>query len=341
MHLRYRIAALGFPAALLVAASGTARADLYAVTFGDTGPGLVQYNAAGQLVRRAFAGMETADGLAVTPDGWVYVAGNGVGFGTLDRARVGGPFNWQPVVSFRHDALYTIPGGLAAGPDGSVYATSTAFHGGISGVFRYNPADGSFDPVVINAAPAPVPGQLPPQNYAVALAPGGDIYLGRSGIGVERYAGATGQYLGLVVPWSAIGQRSYDIEFGPDGNLYLPTQQGIDRYNPQTGALIDRFIPKGAGGLNGATDLSFGGDGLLYVNSPEVDSILRYDAATGAFRDVFVTPAQYQLAGKFGPGQIVYVVPEPGAFAAVAGVAGGMLLRRRRAWQTQPAGARR
>src|SRR5207247_2467752 len=175
-----------------------------------------------------------------------------------------------------------VPVGLGSGPDGSVYATSTKFNpNGITGVFRYNPANGSFAPVVsLTESPDPHLGHL---NFDVAVARGGDLYLARNGIGVERYNATTGQPVGLVIPAAALPPGFIELAFGPDGNLYIPGTQGIDRFDAQTGALIDHFIPNGSGGLSGGSNLSFGGDGLLYVNSRGTSSVLRYDATTGAF----------------------------------------------------------
>src|SRR5205085_2496394 len=169
--------------------------------------------------------------------------------------------------------------------------------------FRYDPADGSFRRVVS------IPGATNFSLQQVAVAPGGDVYVPYGG-GIQRYAGETGQSLGVVVP-SAVTGAVGDLDFGPDGNLYVATSHGIDRFDPQTGALIDHFIPDGAGGLTAGFDFAFGGDGSVYVNSRSAQNVLRYDAATGAFRDVFVAPDQYALAGQGGVFGIVYAVPEP------------------------------
>jgi streptogramin lyase len=312
---------------LLLAAAAPARADLYGLAGGPGGGSLARYDNAGLFVERVPAGGESADGLAVTPDGWVYVAGNNLGGGTLGRTRVGAPVNWQIVAPGGLSSQYNVPGGLGAGSDGSVYATSTKLNdNAISGVLRYNPRDGSFVPVV-NIPET----DLPPFqhfNYDVALSPGGDIYLGRTSVGVERYSGTTGQLVGLLIPSAALPPGAREIDFGPDGNLYLPGSAGVDRFDPQTGALIDHFIPNGSGGLSGAFGLSFGGDGLLYVNSPAASSVLRYDATTGAFRDTFLAPAQYQLA--LGLGQIAWAVPEPGMVSVLLLAAATLSHRRTR-----------
>jgi hypothetical protein len=325
-------------AVVLATAGAPARADIYALngTIGF-GPKMARFDNNGRHVQTVFAGVESVDGLAVTPDGYVYVTGNGLGSGVLDRAPVGGPFNWEAASPPLFKTPYNAPGGLEAGPDGSVYATSTAFYSdGVSGVFRYNPADGSFLPVVTLTDSNPGPGQVN-FNRDVALAPGGDLYLLRDA-GVERYNASTGQLVGLVIPRTNLN-GTVEIDFGPDGNLYVPSPQGVDRFDPQTGALIDHFIPNGAGGLDGASTISFGGDGLLYVNDRGARGVLRYDAATGAFRDVFITPDQIQLVDRyFGLGHIAYAVPEPGAIGMIWGAVAVAALKRRRAGGTWPDG---
>ena len=332
MHLPPRAFALGFLGVLGTVSAAPARADIFAldgtVSFG---PGIFRFDRAGRFAQRIPAGIESADGIAVTPDGFVYVAGNGLGMGSLDRARVGGPYLFQNVSGPLFGTQYNIPLGLEAGPDGSVYATSTRFRQeGISGVFRYNPAVNTFLPVVTITGDPPL--GVSPLNRDVALAPGGDFYLLRSGVGVERYSGATGERVGVVVPAASLPSGTFEIDFGPDGNLYVPSSAGVDRFDPQTGALVDHFIPNGTGGLNGSNSIAFGGDGLLYVNSPAARTILRFDSTSGAFRDVFVAPEQYGLASPFGVGQIAWAVPEPGA-AGLLGAAAMVLLGRRRVRQ--------
>lgn len=332
MRARRPATFLAVLAITLFAAVGQVRADLYALTGDFHRRGMAHYDAAGRLVQTVPAGIESADGLTISSDGWVYVAGNGIGQGFLTRARVGGPYDWQNTQP-SPSPLYNVPMGLAAGPDGSVYATSTRFReGGLTGALRYDADDGTLAPAVTAEDTGQPFANL---TYAVALSPAGDIHLGRHGIGVERYTPA-GQLVGLVVPAAAITGFSEDIAFGPDGNLYVPHGAGVDRYHPQTGALIDRFIANGAGGLNGAADLDFGGDGLLYVNSPAARSVLRYDAVTGAFHDVFVAPAQYESVPGGELRQIVYVVPEPAALAPLAAAASILALRHRGTGRSSP-----
>jgi streptogramin lyase len=130
--------------------------------------------------------------------------------------------------------------------------------------------------------------------------------------GVNRYHAATGQFMDRFATLPAsIGAK--DVEFGPDGNLYVPTQQShsIYRFNGATGEFMDVFVPAGSGGLNTARSMLFGPDANgdnypeAYVTSAGTDSVLRYDGITGQFLDAFVPSGSGGLndptALVFGP----------------------------------------
>jgi DNA-binding beta-propeller fold protein YncE len=96
------------------------------------------------------------------------------------------------------------------------------------------------------------------------------------------------------------------------------------RYNGQTGAFLDTFVPAGTGGLDHPSGLAFGSDGHLYVSSTTTGSILRYDGGTGAFVDAFVPMGSGRLRSAnglaFGPdGNLLSAVPPPTAFFATTG----------------------
>ena len=91
----------------------------------------------------------------------------------------------------------------------------------------------------------------------------------------------------------------------------VPSAQAVDllvvssgtnqvlRYDGQTGAFIDAFVPAGSGGLVFPEGLVFGPDGNLYVNSSGSSQVLRYNGQTGAFIDVFVPSGVINFV--FGP----------------------------------------
>ena len=330
MHLRDRRWARWVSATVSVwFFAAAARGDLLALGRGGL-PRVLRFDAAGRYAGAWPTGAESTDALGATPDGWVYFADNALGGGQLGRFRADDPSALQffPEAGGLLDFKYQVPGRLSVGSDGRVYLTSNRFGGaGVSGVLRFDPADRSLRQVV--SVPDAAPGGAG-HSADVALAPNGDIYLDRAGVGVERYNGASGAWVGLVIPQADLGSAGSSFEFGPDGRIYVPNERGVDRFDSETGALVDHFIPNGTSGLSDARDLSFGPDGLLYVNSFGNGSILRFDAATGAFRDTFVTPEQYRQIAPDGLSLLAAVVPEPtaGIFAIV--FAGVTLARRRR-----------
>ncbi|MDC0670155.1 Vgb family protein [Nannocystis radixulma] len=86
--------------------------------------------------------------------------------------------------------------------------------------------------------------------------------------------------------------------FGADGLLYVSSfdSDAILRYDGETGALVDVFVPSGEGGLDGPdAGMVFGPDGALYVPSYYSDEVLRYDGVTGEPLGAF-TPADGSLA---------------------------------------------
>jgi hypothetical protein len=83
------------------------------------------------------------------------------------------------------------------------------------------------------------------------------------------------------------------LALGPDGRLYLPTvdsehRGAVWRIDAESGALVDRLVAPGSGGLGQPISLAFGPYGDLYVGDltgvpfGSIGRVLRYDGATGA-----------------------------------------------------------
>ncbi|MEZ6078762.1 MAG: hypothetical protein R3C56_24745 [Pirellulaceae bacterium] len=99
-------------------------------------------------------------------------------------------------------------------------------------------------------------------------------------IGAPLGAFVTSGSGGLVEP--------FDPEFGPDGNLYVisnnPGEEQILRFDGTSGSLPRRFRRYGAGGFTGASAIEFGPNGDLYVaTNSETGVAARHDGATGVF----------------------------------------------------------
>jgi hypothetical protein len=130
--------------------------------------------------------------------------------------------------------------------------------------------------------------------------PDGNLYVTTlSGSSVLRYDGTSGTPLPalgksgaeFVSPGAGGLDVARELAFGPDGNLYVvgDNSDAVLRFDPVTGNPLGALIPAGSGGLDQPRGLLFNTDGYLYVTSvgvgtaaPGLDSILRYDALTGA-----------------------------------------------------------
>jgi outer membrane protein assembly factor BamB len=137
----------------------------------------------------------------------------------------------------------------------------------------------------------------------------GDLYVSSFSQGsIRRYDESTGAFLGTFVTAGAGGLSApHRGIFGPDGNFYVASANNdrVLRYNGQTGAFIDVFIQNGGNGLPAnaldyPVDLAIGPDGALYVSSQLNDSVLRFNATTGAFLNVFVANGSGGLDGPSG-----------------------------------------
>jgi len=156
-----------------------------------------------------------------------------------------------------------------------------------------------------------------------------DLYVAATHQGaIYRYDGTTGAFKGVFVSVGSGGlDAPQGMVFGADGNLYIASAnlftssngpyysgdfppgavlkfEGPSGRNP--GAFLGTFVPGGSGGLGNPFGILFGPDpsgngGMdLYVASAALkdglnaiagtSQVLRYDATTGAFLGVFVTP---------------------------------------------------
>ncbi len=208
-------------------------------------------------------------------------------------------------------------------PDGNLYVTNgvamstdpsepRAFS-----VRRYNGSTGSLIDVFAIGGLLHFP-------QGLAFGSDGNLYVGNQGNafqginGVLRYDGKTGSFLDIFASTGSLTLfPSLGLAFGPDGNLYLASENNVSglgevvRYDAKSGAFLDIFAS--GGGLGSAKDLLFGPDGNLYVstiqtNNPQsISGVIRYDGQSGAFIDVFVRGSGGFQGLAFGPDGNLYV----------------------------------
>jgi sugar lactone lactonase YvrE len=133
---------------------------------------------------------------------------------------------------------------------------------------------------------------------------------------VVRYDGRTGAFIDIFASGGGLDSPN-GLVFGPDGNLYvgstdgelgIPENNRVLRYDGTTGAFIDTFVAPGAGGLGEPDGITFGLDGNLYVANTSAGNVLRYDGTSGAFIDIFASGDGLGADGLlFGPDGNLYV----------------------------------
>jgi DNA-binding beta-propeller fold protein YncE len=154
---------------------------------------------------------------------------------------------------------------------------------------------------------------VPPLRAGVFLfAPSSDGQTSTNGR-VNRYDGTSGAFIDVIVPafpQEVINGLAFDA-----GSLYVSVFDTVSnsngriiRYDFATGTLTTLVEP-GSGGLFAPHALAIGPDGNLYVanNHPGSDEILRFDAMTGDFLNVFAQGLTIPQDLAFGPDGNLYV----------------------------------
>ena len=264
------------------------------------------------FVSSGSGGLNSPKGLALGPDGSLYVTGNIPGHG-------GQVFRYDGTTGafvglFAH-TVDTTPFGVNFGPDGNLYVSNV----NSDSISRFNGATGT----LLGNFVAPSSGGLNAPR-GIVFGADGNLYVSSAGSDqVLRYDGTTGAFLGVF----ATGVDARGLAFGPDGNLYVASYDAdeILRFNGTTGAPLGVFAS--GGGLDGAVGLVFG-SGELYVSSFNNGRILEYDGSTGAFVRTFAMDLPTDVVND-GP-RLLLFVPEPATFALVGlGLAGLGFSRRK------------
>jgi len=202
--------------------------------------------------------------------------------------------------TFQYLGDFVSPGqGGLFNPIGLVFASGDLFvaSAGTDAVLRYDGQTGAF---VEQFIPSGAFGIDRPTDLVVR---NGELYVSAWSGGVHRYDLSTGAFLGLFVDGM---DDPAGIAFGPDGNFYVVefasgANNAILRFDGNTGAFIEEFVPDGGGGMSRAATITFGPDGSLYV----VDSsaVYRFHGLTGAFMDIFIPQ---ELGGIVNPTRLTF-----------------------------------
>jgi hypothetical protein len=166
------------------------------------------------------------------------------------------------------------------GPDGNLFV------GQGTNVLKYNGLTGQFISTFTSVLGAQF--TFGPNGNMYRIEPMSQAQPNPRQIGL--YDGTTGVRLSTFVPSAVSGlSNSFgNMRFGPDGNLYVDDGNRLLRFNGATGAPMGEFIPPGTGGLVTVADFLFTSNNALLI-SATVDSILSFNANTGAFNGVFAS----------------------------------------------------
>ncbi len=124
---------------------------------------------------------------------------------------------------------------------------------------------------------------------------------------IYRFDGSSGVFIDTLVT-SPLVNATHGLAFGPDGNLYVGSYfGGVARFEAESGAYVDMFVPAGTNGLAGALGLTFGpdlgGDGEqdLYVCNDRTEEVLRFSSDGSS--EVFISAFS---GGLLNPHEIIF-----------------------------------
>lgn len=281
------------PVDLLVSSSNSNEVLRYD---GTTGAFLGVFASAGNL--------DAPNGLAVGPDGNVYVSGgksdNVLCYDGQSGALIG------EFVSPQSGGL-DFPHGLTFGPDDHLYVAGA----GSDAVLRYNGVTGASMGVFASSPELSRPADL-------VFGPDGHLYVGsRDNASILRYDGLKGDFMDTFVPSGSGGLNSVlGLVFGPDDNLYVTSSDNnrVLRYDGRSGDFMDEFVSEQSGQLNFPVGLVFGPDDHLYVASTVNSNVQHYNGQTGMFINVFTDGG-----GLAAPTYLIFIQKnfEPGPWELV------------------------
>jgi len=254
-------------------------------------------------------GLVSSEGVAIGPDGNLYVADGGTGavlrFNPLTGALIG---------TFAAAASPSTPYGITFGPDGNLYMAD-----GIGVIRRFDGSTGA--PTGTFPCSTPSAGTCYP--FGLTFGPDGNLYVSDlNSSSVLKFNGGTLAFVSVFVPPVAALSLPWGLHFGPNGNLYVvwatildvqgafTTSYNILAFNGTSGAAQAGFETSSTG----AFDFAFGPDQEIYTAAE--NQFFKFSSSTGSFLNAFSSNPGLEDAQTgfivFGPGGIPpYLIFDP------------------------------
>lgn len=298
----------------------------YDESTGDPAPADGQQGAF--FVHPQTCGLSVPLGIILTPDGDIVVSGG-------EDNRVirfdGNDGTCRGDLVDQGSGGLSIPTGMIFSPDHSFFYVLSNFNNRVIR-YDYDGQSGS-NPIQL------VSGSELGGPAGIVFGPDGYLYISSlNNNDVLRYDPITGAPVPapgqagalFVSPGSGGLSRPGGVVFGPDGNVYVASQNtdSIMRYDGTTGDPLPAdgqdgatFVPSGSGGMTRPAGLVFGPGADtdlrdIYVVSSNTDNILRFDGTTGDFVAEFISAGSGGLSrprsmsfGNTDPSTLEYISP--------------------------------
>jgi len=255
--------------------------------------------------------LNTPVAMGLGPDDLLYVVNRGD-----NRVLRYNPISGELVDTFVNGQGLDAPAGLAFTADGDLLVSNRNGNDVLRFAGPEDESPGSAKGAFITAGTGGLDGP-----FNMALGPDGKLYVSSFDTNqILRFDGETGAFDAVF----ASPSRPQGLLFDDQGNLLVASTGDDDILKIAPDGTAETFID-GEGLLHDPNDLAFGPDGNLYVSSRTAQQVLRFNAETGQFIDVFAYGA-----GMQGASGIVFApIPEPGAGAMLGLGAAALALNRK------------